>query len=171
MPKRVYVRRRKFRRRGYIPTTKRDFPRAVAALRSWHGRVMRARVGAPLVHAFRRKIAPTGLALAAGDNLYGYTFALSDVPSVGDYTALYDQFRLNMVVLRFVWRSTQVSALETSNNAFVGPPSVVYVVDRDDASAPASANEVREYARSKEWFFSVVIVTGKQQKADQQKHY
>lgn len=116
-------------------------------------------------HHFKRKailVGPDGVqvtspyALTTGYLGMGMQFALTDLPNFAEFTTLFDQFRINKIVLKFIWAGTGLSGIEATNNVMFGP-SFIYTPDRDDSVAPASsqagANTIREYARSKEYYF------------------
>lgn len=129
----------------------------------WTGKIPRNPV-----HSFVRKCSLVqNLAVnAAGATGYlGYAtyFTLANLNSYTDFSNLFDQYRINFIVMRIIWRSTELSQLETQNNSGVGAPYVIHYVDRDDATPPASsaagANEAREYAKARQWTFD----TGKRE--------
>lgn len=82
------------------------------------------------------------------------SFLLSNLPGYTEFTALFDQYRLNCVVANFVWRSSGLSTIETANNNLVGMPIMYSVIDLDDATAPASISEIQEYGKHKTTYFS-----------------
>ena len=72
----------------------------------------------------------------------GYHFKIGDVPNAAEFTALYDQFRLDWVV---IWafpaqNVAQVQAVAT----YI--PTLFSFVDKDDSTAPGTLDDVLERA-------------------------
>lgn len=82
----------------------------------------------------------------------GCSFALTDLPSFGDFTTLYDQYQLRMVVveIKLVTNPDANLAVNTlvTNNGSNFYPTLWYVTDRDDTVAP-TLDVIKQYARSK----------------------
>lgn len=74
----------------------------------------------------------------------GYAFTLADIANVASLSALFDQFRIDAVQLRFRSKNNAISVYNTAspNNAAVGP---LIVVDRDDNAAPTTLTELHQY--------------------------
>lgn len=88
----------------------------------------------------------------------GQAFRLSYLPNVNEFTALYDQYMITRIKITVRWSSTNISMIETANAVGnISAPYVLWVVDRDDAAAPASslagANDLREYQSMKRYQF------------------
>lgn len=81
-------------------------------------------------------------------NVKGYSFALSDVPASGEFTALFDQYRINKVQYRFVLRRDPDHATTTNNRGYLF--RCMFVVDQDDATAPSNFAELQQYPRARE---------------------
>jgi len=79
-------------------------------------------------------------------------FRLGDLPSVGDFTSLFDHYAIEQVDIEFdsLQNSAQVGAATTPVETI---PSIVYCPDFDDATLPADAAELAEYQRAKTWTF------------------
>lgn len=108
-----------------------------------------------LVHSFKRNFVLTPIATGTnGEALQGYAFRLSSLPNFTDFSSLYDYYRLNYVVMRIMYRGSNLSSMESANNQHLGMPYMYYVIDRDDASAPSSVNEVREYSAARLHMFT-----------------
>lgn len=71
-------------------------------------------------------------------------FQLSDVSQVSTLSSLFDQYKIDKVFVRFMSRNPFGSVFNiASPNS--GVPLLYIAQDRDDASAPASLNAVKEY--------------------------
>lgn len=99
------------------------------------------------VHHFKRKrsnIVPyTGNAVSP--QLGSWIFTLGDVMNYAEFTALYDEFRLNFVVLKYYLR-VDPGAQSAATADF---PVLTYAIDRNDSTVPANTNEIREYSNSR----------------------
>lgn len=130
-----YVRRRRITRRR--PSLRRR-PRMLRRRSNYRRRVKTN----PLVHHFKRTVRLTPIAAGAAFAGYGYSFTLSQLPAVAEFTNLFDQYRINKIVLKFV---------PDKNSAEFGAatspiPTFHTVLDYNDATAPATLNEMLEYA-------------------------
>lgn len=104
-----------------------------------------------LVHSFKRMMRD-GLT-TAGNVAYAplvATFSsgyinLAQVVNSTDFANLYDQYRINFVVLKF-WLRIDPSAQTAGTASF---PKLYWYRDYDDATAPAGLNEMRENAKCK----------------------
>lgn len=75
----------------------------------------------------------------------GYSFQLSDCPSPGDFTALFDQYRITRIDVSFL-----PSALD-STPAAQSSSLVLTVVDYDDATAPTALGDLFEFNNCMVW--------------------
>lgn len=73
-----------------------------------------------------------------GDMAFSYNFSLSQLPNVFEYAALFDSYRIDKVVLRFVPSQTVSHAL--------GDATCMMVIanDYDDSTLPSTINELME---------------------------
>lgn len=78
----------------------------------------------------------------------GYNFSLSDLPSVADFTNLYDMYKINRVKVTFIPMQTQNVSLSSVNNA-PGYVRFFSAIDYNDDTAPTSVNQIREYETCK----------------------
>jgi len=99
-------------------------------------------------HHFRRNCSfdfiymqPEGGAAPAYTN--GYVFRLDQLPNYGEFTSLFDMYRFNSVVMRFIPTATQLQTNTDQNNSEA--PLLYCVIDYNNADAPASADELKEY--------------------------
>lgn len=122
------------------------------------------------VHHFKRAFSGgiTIPSTAATTQYFAYTFSLSQIVNASEFTSLFDQYRINRIVMRFRL------AVDTAN--YVGVPTGIvprmfWFIDYDDATAPASLNEFRERPKCKQTtlsaykptivkFTPAVLVTG-----------
>lgn len=143
-PRRSAVRKRPRRivRRRF--TRKRRIPRALSSFKRYN------------IHQYKRSAHGQEIVTSDFDGLflYAYTFAFAALPSVSDFTSLYDQFKITGIKHTIMLRSTNLSGLETNNSSYhPGMPYMYWVVDRDDNSAPLTLDELREYSAAKMFQF------------------
>lgn len=67
-----------------------------------------------------------------GDQAYGYSFTLNEIPNVTEFTNLFDMYRINKVVVRF--RPLPVGGFGTTPTAIVDNSQAVCFIDYDDNS-------------------------------------
>lgn len=75
----------------------------------------------------------------------GLVFTLDQVPGYTEFTNLYDFYKLNAVKLTFYPQMTQNISLGSVNNANASA-RFFSVIDLNDATAPTSSNDLREYS-------------------------
>lgn len=78
---------------------------------------------------------------------FAYNFSLNDLPNYTEFTSLYDMYKLNAVKITFIPQQTESISLGSINNA--NNVRFFSAIDYNDSSAPASANELREYQTCK----------------------
>jgi len=71
-----------------------------------------------------------------------YTFSLDQLPSYTDFTALFDTYKINRVVIQFEPRN--MTMVTTSNGTDV--PLLHVITDTDDSTIPASVQEMEQYS-------------------------
>lgn len=104
------------------------------------------------VYKFKRTVDLGNItASAAGDVLGALKFTLADLPNYTEFTALYDQYKIYFVVLRFVPDQNMASA---NNAAGTTTPILYHVIDYDDATAPANKTDLFQYQNLKVRNFS-----------------
>jgi hypothetical protein len=92
-------------------------------------------------HHFKRTfVAAQFTASGTGPNFFGYSFALDDLPNYTEFTNLFDQYRINKVVVKFV-PSANVDAIGASQII----PSLHTAIDNNDATAPTALSQLYEY--------------------------
>lgn len=96
---------------------------------------------------------PGGVSSINNTNLITESFwcispKLSDLPGYANFTALFDQYRITRVEVEIL--PTAQPALVTGGTLGTARGCYLFtVVDNDDASVPASINEMRQYATAK----------------------
>lgn len=78
----------------------------------------------------------------------GYNFSLSDLPNYTEFTALYDMYKINRVKISFLPQQTISNSLSTVSNA-AAYARFFSVIDTNDATAPTSIDQLREYESCK----------------------
>lgn len=88
------------------------------------------------VYTFTRDFAiGTITSPTVADLLGAYSFSLSSLPSPGDFTTLFDQYRFMQVTVSYI----PLAGVGT------GSPPLVTAIDIDDSTAPASMAELYQY--------------------------
>lgn len=76
----------------------------------------------------------------------------------GEFTALFDNYRINKVLYRWVLRRDVVTetnnATPTANTLTMNYPRVSWVHDFNDQLSPASIQQLRQHANLREFIFS-----------------
>lgn len=109
-------------------------------------RIPRPRISSPnKTYSFKQKSQLNALTAVAGTTTgFGYTFQLSDT-SGGNLTAfnsLYDQYRINCVVITFYPQNT-MSFAPPSGTDF-GMPEIYTVIDYDTATPPSGSTVITQ---------------------------
>jgi hypothetical protein len=101
------------------------------------------------VHYFKRKCLIGNLQAynnaGVGTNAAAaYSFNLTQLPQYSDFTGLFDQYSITGVKLDFIPFADNISWEVASNGATIASPGgpLLLATDFDDASAPATANEM-----------------------------
>lgn len=79
-----------------------------------------------------------------------FSFQLTDLPNVTEYSSLFDQYKINGIQLRIIPKvsvTTQGSASGTTQT--VGYGQVVSCIDFDDAANPTGKDELLQYQNAK----------------------
>lgn len=127
-PRKTYRRRRRYTRR---PRRMMRRPRRTLPRRALK------------VHHFKRTFTLTPIASSTLANTFqGYSFNLTQLPNFSEFTTLYDAYRFNKILVRFV---------PNANSADVGTatqqiPNFHSVIDYNDATTPATLNSLYEYS-------------------------
>lgn len=112
----------------------------------------------PIVRAdyscmLRKSTVPIISNQSSGAVLGGIKFALSDCLNFTNFTSLFDQYRINAVVVKFIPHMSEMMNKPyddtTTPNATQTIPNLCVAIDRDDAAAPTSYDEVKQRAKSR----------------------
>lgn len=82
-----------------------------------------------------------------GHSFGSLQFTLGQLPNVSEFTALYDQYRINKIKVVFVPALSGMDANAPSTQYYM--PNLHSVVDYDDATAPTSMAQLFQYPRLK----------------------
>lgn len=90
------------------------------------------------VYSFTRTAPAFLLSSVAGvDTYFGLQFDLAQLPSYTEFSALYDEYKIEKVVLNFLCQSVTNYTYTNQARSYM-----LFVKDYDDASAPGSAAEL-----------------------------
>lgn len=130
----VYRKRRTYKRRTPKRTYRKRFSK----------RTRYSKKGQKL-YLFKRNV-DFGLLIIDNINptFIAYNFSLSDIPSVIDFTRLYDVYKLNAVKITFRPQMTQNISLGTINNANANA-RFFSALDYNDGTPVTTIDELREY--------------------------
>lgn len=78
-----------------------------------------------------------------------YQFQLNQLPNYQEFTALFDMYRINKVVVRLIPTATQVLVNSDANSEEC--PLAYAAIDYNDATSPADANEIKQYGNCRVW--------------------
>lgn len=138
------VRRYRFKRRT-------RYRRKYYGRRKRVGRRYRRRIGAKsgLVH-FTRSIAlkVSGTDISGGSGFGSAVFALSDLPNYAEIATMFDQYRVNAVVLKFMPFTNSYPAV-SSGIPTINIPTLMYAIDYTDNGTPTSVAQLAEYSNCK----------------------
>lgn len=89
----------------------------------------------------------------SGPTLGGIKFSLVDCLNYTNFTAMFDQYRINTVVVKFTPHMTEIVNKPFDDTTTPGAgatiPNFCVAVDRDDATAPTTYNEVKQRNKSR----------------------
>lgn len=97
------------------------------------------------VHYFKRSVYLANAVSAVGaNNFFAAAYALNGIPNHTEFTALYDQYKITGVKLKFVPRGN-------SSDINTGAPisSLITVTDTDDTAVPSSIDQLTQYQSMK----------------------
>lgn len=119
--------------------------------------MMRRRAGAlrRQVHSFKRLVS-FGTVTASQSPATGtipvrtaISFPLNLVPNSTEYTALYDQYRINAISFRAVPKASQFQGGTSGSANPLGYGQVISVIDYDDSTTPVTKDSLMEYGSVK----------------------
>lgn len=76
------------------------------------------------------------------------TFSLDKLPSYSEFANLFDQYRINKVVVKFVPQVNQVMTGTAAASAIV--PVIYTAIDTDGQNTPTSGTDIQQYATCRE---------------------
>lgn len=86
--------------------------------------------------------------LPGASSLAAYQFSLNDVPNYTEFTSLYDMYKINAVKVSFIPQQDANVSLSPVNNA-IANARFFSAIDYNDATAPTTVDELREYKSAK----------------------
>lgn len=99
--------------------------------------------------SYTREVPLNNLVITTGNNkvFFGYSFGLDQLPNYQEFSALFDQFRIRRVMMKF----RLVQPPEASNTPATSQffPDIYTTVDHDDASVPGDIDTVLSYGKCK----------------------
>lgn len=102
------------------------------------------------VHRFSRwAAADTPMVLTAGAGALALTFSLDQVASSAEFTTLFDQYRLDRVVVHVSWSNTALGS-GTVNPDSITAPVLRYLRDYDDNTTPTDT-AMRQHSQTKQF--------------------
>lgn len=103
------------------------------------------------VHWFKRRAAATPIVGngVTNNQFIGLNFTLSSVINAGEFSALFDQYKITGISLKFYLTRNTANA-SVVNGAI---PRLYIITDYDTSTSPASFDELREYSNCKIWNF------------------
>lgn len=116
--------------------------------------IVRTTLTSPLVsykpqslYKFRRKynVGSVSTSALTGEVLGSQYFTLDSLPNYAEYTSLFDRYQLTYIKFEIIWRSNNLSYIETANNSAIAIPRIFMVEDRDDSNLATTIDQLREY--------------------------
>lgn len=129
--RRRYITRRRRRPRRYIRRSR--LPR----------RLPRIPRRSSKLHTFKRTFMTTHTLASAATTANSWGFTLNMLPNYAEFTALFDQYRLNAVAITFIPKFTEVVVTAPTDVGFYS------VIDRNDQTNLASVAAACEYENMK----------------------
>lgn len=103
------------------------------------------------VHKFKRSVDVAPIEITDASVGHSFSFKLNDVPNFGEFTGLYDQYRISGVAIRFFFTRNNVSVNGTAGGVGTVNPNwrLVHLFDRDDSTTLLSLNSALEFQNCK----------------------
>lgn len=102
----------------------------------------RPRLTSLKVHHFKRTYALGAIQGAVGDVLGAYSFRFDSLPNFAEFTNLFDFYRVNKIVVKFVPTANSSEVGQATTNPLT---QFHTVLDFNDGAVPASLNALYEY--------------------------
>lgn len=132
--------------------------------RAYRSRTRIRRGSSRYVHVARTSQANTVVYSSAGGSVYlaSFEFKLNNMLNYTDFTNLFQEYRLNCVVVKFTpqWTTNDISnmtANTTTGSSVYTSPGMVFALDYNDASTPSSLNDLHEFSNSKDLPFNRAV--------------
>lgn len=88
------------------------------------------------------------IAFVAGTaSMYGQEFKFSDMPNSAEFSALFDQYRITGISIKFIPCQTGSDVNPNSTSIFL--PNLMSVIDYTDSAVPSGINELMQYQNCK----------------------
>lgn len=105
-----------------------------------------------------RRTSPTSQAIIGGTAggtplLSAFTFDISSLQAATDFTELFDEYRINCVVVTFSPVATE-NQLEASSSTTTNTPRLCWAIDYSDAQFPATVDDIKEYENCRDTLFN-----------------
>lgn len=102
--------------------------------------------GSRTILGFKRPGVSGTLTICDGDglnnNVFAWTFRLDQVTSYTELTNLFDNYKINAVVIKFWWHQ-QASTVDQN---LIATPIMHWAVDNNDATAPPNLATLKQYS-------------------------
>lgn len=136
--RRYFRRRRPVRRRRFINRKYSKFVKKAISGKIY--RFKRSVDGATINTGLSRIITQ-----GAGLQHFGFYFTLADVPGSTEFTSLFDQYRINKVVMRFMPMINVNNVQPVAGASVTNPGLMGTVIDHDDVSTLATITDYEQY--------------------------
>lgn len=134
----MVYRKRTYRRRRPTTTRKTNYRKRFTRKSRYSKRGQK-------LYLFKRHVDYGEFTISNTINTYtGYNFSLNDLPSASEFTNLYDMYKINCVKITFLPQQTSSISIGTINNPNASS-RFFSVIDYNDATAPTSIDELRQY--------------------------
>lgn len=100
------------------------------------------------VHHFKRVAQISSISASDDGNVLGaLEFKFDDIPNKTEFTNLFDQYRINGILVRFIpnFTGSDINPSTTAQSV----PNIWTIIDHDDAATPANLNEMMQYPNCK----------------------
>lgn len=114
--------------------------------RRWARRRIVRNIGG--IHSFKRSFRLSQIAMTAGTTLmYGEQFDITQLPNFTEFSALFDQYRVDKIKFEIV--PCQTGADTNPNTTSIFLPNIWSCIDKTDSTPPTGINEIMQYPGAK----------------------
>lgn len=131
-----YVRRRRITRRRPMSRRRPRMSRRRSIYRP------RRLISNPKIHHFKRTFLSTGIVGSTTDAFGAASFSFNNIPASSEFVALFDAYRINKIVVKYMPMSTEASTTQ-STALFLS------VIDYNDDVLPTTEDQLLEYENCK----------------------